>query len=56
MEFVSIEEDPRYVQGKVFLKEKNFEDAIELFSSLLQSGYALLIVISLLANNCNNLF
>lgn len=34
---LAVNEDPRYVQGQTCLSEKNFEDAIELFSSLLQS-------------------
>ncbi len=34
---VAINEDPRYEQGCKCLSEKNYEDAIELFSSLLQT-------------------
>jgi hypothetical protein len=34
---LSVEEDPRYIQGKLFIQERKYEDAINLFSSLLQS-------------------
>jgi outer membrane protein assembly factor BamD (BamD/ComL family) len=34
---LAVNDDPRYEQGLKCLSEKNFEDAIELFSSLLQS-------------------
>ena len=32
-----VKEDARYKQGRKFMKEKKYEEAIELFSSLLQS-------------------
>jgi hypothetical protein len=35
-EFV-LEEDGRYKQGQVFLDERKYEEAINLFSSLLQT-------------------
>ena len=32
-----VKEDARYKQGRKFMKENKYEEAIELFSSLLQS-------------------
>lgn len=36
-EHFNIFEDPRFKQGRKFMNEKQFEDAIDLFSSLLES-------------------
>jgi superfamily II DNA or RNA helicase len=36
---LAIMKDARFKQGRKCLKEKNYEDSIEIFSSLVQSWY-----------------
>ena len=44
----AIMKDARFKQARKCLKEKNYEDSIEIFSSLVQSWYVILLIISFL--------